>query len=360
LAIVDQGSAKHDHVLAIVDQASADVDHGPTNLDQRSTNLDQGLAIVDQASAKHDHVLVIVDQGSANLDHGPANVDQGSANFDHGSASVDQLSTDPDQGQRNTDQHLMHSVLKTQTAGYRHLMIHQLVPSFTLKPKGPNQCIRVVLQFFDLQILLNTMERFKVKTGTNALSSSAVLERGRTIAQMLEGNAAYHSLQAMLPNFSILLDNLEAANNTVLFNGGKVAFEAKRLADQAVRGAISDFAGYVQGISSGDKALILSAGFDVVKERTPAPSPAAPSELMVRRTDQIGILKLRWKKVPAGKLYYVEMQMEGGLWERVATTTRATQVMENLLTGVRYTFRVQAITSAGISQMSEEVSNIAA
>ena len=204
------------------------------------------------------------------------------------------------------------------------------------------------------------MDKFRVKLGMRSLSSAALLEKGRNIAEMLKDNVAYTTLQALLPAFIILLDKFEEANNSVLFHGGKVAFEAKRLAELAVRGAISDFAGYVQGISSGDKAMILSAGFNVVKDRTPTPAPVAPGDLIVRRTDEIGILKLRWHKVPASKLYYVEMQKEGAEWERVATTTRTTHVMGNLQTGVRYTFRVQAITSAGISQMSEEVSNIAA
>jgi len=204
------------------------------------------------------------------------------------------------------------------------------------------------------------MEKYRVKMGINSLSSAALLEKGRTIVEMLTANVAYPTLQALLPAFIILLDKLEDANNMVLFHGGKVAFEAKRSAEGAVRVAISNFAGYVQGISSGDKALILSAGFDTVKERTPTPPPSAPNDLIVRRTDELGVLKVRWAKVPASKLYYLEMMVEGGAWERVVSTTRTTHVMEKLQTGVRYTFRVQAITSAGISAMSEEVSNIAA
>lgn len=204
------------------------------------------------------------------------------------------------------------------------------------------------------------MDKFRVKMGIRSLSSAALLEKGRTIAEMLKDNVAYPTLQALLPAFILLLDKLEEANNAVLYHGGKVAFEAKRLAEGAVRVAISNFAGYVQGISGGDKAMILSAGFDTVKERTPTPPPSAPNDLIVRRTDEIGVLKVRWAKVPAHKLYYLEMMAEGGAWERVVSTTRTSHVMEKLQTGVRYTFRVQAVTSAGISQMSEEVSNIAA
>lgn len=225
------------------------------------------------------------------------------------------------------------------------------------RPKAEVQ--RVVSEFTGT-INFKAMEKFRVKKGISSLSSAALLEKGRTIVEMLTGNVAYPTLQALLPAFILLLDKLEETNTAVLFNGGKLAFEAKRLAELAVRNTITDFAGYVQGISGGDKALILSAGFETVKEATPTPAPTAPKDLIVRRTDELGVLKVRWTKVPASKLYYLEMLAEGGAWERVVSTTRTSHVMTKLQTGVRYTFRVQAVTSAGISQMSEEVSNIAA
>lgn len=206
-----------------------------------------------------------------------------------------------------------------------------------------------------------TMIKYTVKMGTSTLSSPALLQKGRTVAEMLLGNAAYATLQAQLPALDTLCDKLEAANNDVLFNGGKVSREAKFLAVDALRKAMKDFAGYVQGISGGDKALILSAGFDVVRPRVPLPAPSAPADLVVRRTDVQGILKVKWSRVNGSKLAYLEMVEEGDEnWKRVLTTTRSSHVMTNLNTGKEYSFRVQVITSSGISPMSEVVTNIAA
>ena len=47
-------------------------------------------------------------------------------------------------------------------------------------------------------------------------------------------------------------------------------------------------------------------------------------------------------------------------WNRVLSTTRTSHVMKNLTTGKEYSFRVQVVTSSGISPMSEVVTNIAA
>ena len=205
------------------------------------------------------------------------------------------------------------------------------------------------------------MDKYTVKMGISSLSSTALLEKGRTVASMLDGNTGYPTLQAQLPAFVALLDTLESANNAVLFNGGKVNFEAKRNAEQAVRHAVKDLAGLVQGISGGDKALILSAGFDTVKQATLLPPPSAPSDLIVRRTVEQGILKVKWPVQPGSKLFYLEMQEQGSAeWNRVLSTTRTSHVMKNLTTGKEYSVRVQVVTSSGISPMSEVVTNIAA
>lgn len=147
----------------------------------------------------------------------------------------------------------------------------------------------------------------------------------------------------------------------MLFNSGKITQEAKRLAEVALRNTLKDIAGFVQGISGGDKAQILSAGFDVVKQRTLLPLPAAPGDLIVRRTDVRGILKVKWSHVTGGKLSFLEMTEKGSdAWVRVTSTTRSSHVVTDLITGKEYSFRVQVITSSGISPMSEVVTNMAA
>ena len=203
--------------------------------------------------------------------------------------------------------------------------------------------------------------KYTVKMGISSLSSPTLLQKGRTVGEMLLGNAGYPTLQALLPAFIALCDDLEAANSEVLFNGGKVTQEAKRLAEEALRDGLKNFAGYVQGVSAGDKAMILSAGFDVVKQGTALPAPDAPNDLIVRRTAVQGILKVKWSRVPGVKISNLEMAEEGSdVWTLVLRTTRSSHVMTDLITGKKYSFRVQVITSSGISPMSEVVTNMAA
>ena len=207
----------------------------------------------------------------------------------------------------------------------------------------------------------NKTMQYTVKLGITSLSSAILLQKGRNVGEMLLGNVDYPTLQPQLPALETLCDTLEAANNEVLFNSGKLTQEAKRLAEVALRKALKDLSGFVQGISGGDKALILSAGFDVAKQRTPLPAPEAPADLIVRRTAVQGILKVKWSRVYGSKLSFLEMVEEGGEeWKRVVSTTRSSHTMTNLNTGKEYSFRVQVVTSSGISPMSEVVTNIAA
>lgn len=198
------------------------------------------------------------------------------------------------------------------------------------------------------------MDKYTVKLGIAELSSTALVEKGRNVHTSILGNTAYPTLQAQMPALAAACDSLDDANQAMEFTGGKVASNNKRVAEAALRSMLKDLAGYVQGISEGDKKLILSAAFDVTKERTPMPPPEAPSELRVIRSAVAGVLKTRWKKVRGAVLYYVEMKAgKDGEFARVVSTTRTSHEMSELETGTEYYFRVQAVASSGISPMSE-------
>ena len=205
------------------------------------------------------------------------------------------------------------------------------------------------------------MEKFTVKLGISSLNSEAVEQKGRNVHDSILGNANYPTLQTLLPAPLTVCNTLLNANLAMEFNGGKVASENKRLAELALRSMLKAFVGYVQGISGGDKKKILSAAFDVVKQGTPLPPPSAPTKLSVKRMVTMGLLKVRWKGVHRAVLYYLGMlDPVSKAWSRVLTTTRTNHDMTGLTTGSDYSFRVQALSSSGISEMSEVVSNIAA
>ena len=204
------------------------------------------------------------------------------------------------------------------------------------------------------------MEKFTVKLGISTLTPEGLVVKGRNVHSNLLLNASFPTLQALLPGLATACDDLDAVNQAMEFHGGKVAATTKRDAEVALRSMLKDFGGYVQGISEGDKAVIQSAAFDVVKERTPLPPPVAPADLRATRTSLAGNLKLRWPGVYGALLYYLEMLQADGSWTRIATTTRARHELFDLVTGKEYSFRVQTVSSAGISGYSEVATQKAA
>ncbi len=205
------------------------------------------------------------------------------------------------------------------------------------------------------------MEKFTVKLGISTLTSEALVTKGRNVHDSILGNASFPTLQALLPALLTACDELEDAIQAMEFHGGKAATNTKREAEKALRSMLKDFGGYVQGISEGVKAVILSAAFDTVKERTPLPPPEAPVDVRVTRTALAGNLKVRWKRMHGALLYYLEM-MEGdsGNWSRILTTSRTRHELFELITGKEYSFRVQTVSSTGISGYSEVVTQKAA
>lgn len=205
------------------------------------------------------------------------------------------------------------------------------------------------------------MEKFTVKLGISSLTPEALVQKGRNVHDSILANAAFPTLQAMLPALLTACDELEDANQAMEFHGGRVATTTKRNAERTLRSLLKDFGGYVQGISEGDKAIIQSAAFETVKQPAPLPPPTAPVEVRVARTAEAGVLKVRWKGVHGAVLYYLEMMIGGsGEWARTATTTRTRHELQDLTTGKEYSFRVQTVSSNGISGYSEVTSQKAA
>lgn len=205
------------------------------------------------------------------------------------------------------------------------------------------------------------MDKFTVKLGISSLTSEGLVTKGRNVHDSILGNLSFPTLQALLPGLATACDNLDAANQAMEFQGGKLAATTKRDAEKALRSMLKDFGGYVQGISAGVQAVIQSAAFDTVKQRTPLPPPEAPVDVRVTRTALAGNLKVRWKGMYGALLYYLEMMIgQDGTWTRILTTSRTRHELFELTTGKEYSFRVQTVSSAGISGYSEVVTQKAA
>ena len=204
-----------------------------------------------------------------------------------------------------------------------------------------------------------------LKLGLTALTSKALVEKGRNCVDMLTGNAAFTFAVGFLQSITDACNVLEQANEEVLFFGGKVNHQAKREAEATLRNLIRELAGFVQGQSSGDEAKILSAGFEVRAKGKPVDKLGTPQNLRPTLTSFSKQVPLRWLPVLHALNYQVfanavDPQQEDK-WELVAFTSKTAYTVEELESAKFYWFRVQAVGTKGmLSPMSQVAKAIAA
>lgn len=203
---------------------------------------------------------------------------------------------------------------------------------------------------------MSSIKKFFVKLGLTNLTSTALVEKGRNHVTMLTGNPSYPTLAAQLPGITDACDELDEANQQVLFNGGKIAYENKHEKETALRTLISNLGEQVQVISGGDKAKILSAGFEVRKTPEPINFLEQPQDLRARLTGFTGKVGLDWEMV-AGAKYYQVWMCEGdpntAKWEMAGVSTKSRHTVDNLTPGTFYSFRVNAVGARAESIYSD-------
>lgn len=191
------------------------------------------------------------------------------------------------------------------------------------------------------------------------LKVEAVLALMRNVGAKMKGNPNFPDPVVKIMDFLLKADALEKAMEAATFGSR----QSKLLRDQLLAECLvmlDALASYVRGVCNGDPVKLESSGFQLAKEPQVLPL-FAPTGLKVVRTAIAGMMKLSWKKEKGVVLYYLEQQEEGSsTWTRILSTTRVRHTITGLTTGKEYSYRVQAVSSQGISPMSEVVSQKAA
>ena len=206
---------------------------------------------------------------------------------------------------------------------------------------------------------------FVVKEGLSGLTSAALVEKGNNCVDMLTGNASFNFPVGFLASITAACNALEQADQEVLFNGGKVSYQAKRAAEKTLRSLLKELAGYITAQAGGDEAKILSAGFEVRRKGQSVEELNTPLGLRPLLTSFSGQIRLRWNVVEDANNYQVFANSVGpdaeDKWELVAFTSQTRYTIEALQSAKFYWFRVQALGRKGLtSPMSQVVKALAA
>ncbi len=183
------------------------------------------------------------------------------------------------------------------------------------------------------------------------------LEEQKTAGKMVErlllhidkinGNLNFPSTTPSTANLQLLVDDLSATNTAI--EGGDLSRIPHRdtlmmQADNSIRLLSYD----IQKQSGGDAEKIKSAGFETRKGKG-ASQPVDEVKKMRSKTFVGGKIKLLWGRLAYSRMNYVETSDNpaGGPWTPVGKTTRSSFVMDGLVPGRLYYFRVYGSNNLG-------------
>lgn len=163
-------------------------------------------------------------------------------------------------------------------------------------------------------------------------------------------------------NPDVPFDELKTCNDLLQMryvaslSGGKEETALLHQAEEVWIDKMRKTARYVDRIADGDGAIILSAGFNLAKQR----SPSTRAELTVELGDKSGSLVLRRLRVEGARSYiwqyYIgEAPASEADWTNAQVTTQATVELTGLTPFTKYWFRVAAVTVNGTTAYCKPV-----
>ena len=205
------------------------------------------------------------------------------------------------------------------------------------------------------------MKKFKVKLGLFKKNVDEKVEFGRTVHDNMTGNANFTTPSPTPAMLKTATDALEAAN-ILRSTGAHLAVADLHAAEEAFDTLMTALGAYVDSIAQGDASIILSAGMETRKQRSPVGIPGQVHNLRGHGIINIGMIALRWQSVYGKKTYNVYMKLDGepdSAYKLVAQPTKANITFKDLQSAQYYWFRVEAVGTAGKGAVSDAAKVIA-
>lgn len=205
----------------------------------------------------------------------------------------------------------------------------------------------------------------QVKLNLKELSVTEKLQLTLDVGVAMSGNAHFSAPNPTLLTLSSLAGDLQSAVTAKADadQAAKMATVTQRNAELALDNALAAEAAYVQNVTKGDEAGILSAGMDVRSsghKRGPMP---APMGLSGSAGDLPGEIDLHWDPVYGASSYAIQQTVDpltpGSAWTVVPASTRSKVSVTGLTPGTRYWFEVAAVGAAGQGPWSAPATKMA-
>ena len=192
------------------------------------------------------------------------------------------------------------------------------------------------------------------------LTDAALEIKAQFLITSVDGNGYFVN---PTPAIADLLDALSTFSEalTAAGTGDRVRIAEKNKARTALELKLQELGAYVTLAAKGDRAILVSSGFDLQKEPEAKPPVSAPTGFDVTGGNNPGEVKVKLtgaKNVQHYRHEYTTAPLtEGSAWT-VFTDSRRTHLFEGLKKGTEYVFRSAASGKRGALVYSNVISFI--
>ena len=204
------------------------------------------------------------------------------------------------------------------------------------------------------------MKKVKVLLDFIRFSIPIKIVKGRNIVVGLTGNTKFPTPDVALTVITEATDTLE--NSYIAAQSGRPEDTAKMHQDEKAWDILMrKEAQYVDRIADGDEAAILSSGFNITKQPTPALRP----EFGVHAGRIPGSVLLRRKAFPGAKAYLWQycigaFPLSDSEWLYGGASGNATFLFSGLNSATKYGFRVAPVLAQGTSAFCDPIMHVVA
>lgn len=192
------------------------------------------------------------------------------------------------------------------------------------------------------------------------LSDSSLNFKAKTVVISLTGNSNFPVMTPTIADFTIIQTNFSDALEKAI-SGDRKLIALKNQAKDELLNAMRQLAMDVDAQANGDKALLISSGFDLGSSGDSTSVLGIPSDFKILDGINAGELKFSCKKAVNAVSYILEytdeLPTEETQWKIQPSSTRELTV-RGLRSGVRIYGRMKAVGRKGQEANSDQSSRV--
>jgi hypothetical protein len=189
-----------------------------------------------------------------------------------------------------------------------------------------------------------------VKLSLKDRSVASLLTLGEGVGTKMDGNSKFQNPPFAITDLKDAVGSLNTIHTTAVKTRSVIDFAIERSLVEIVKDMLRQLGNYVDMIAKGDENVILAAGMAASKTREKNPPPEQVSQFVAKYTGIPGTVLIQWKRPKYAKYFRVYMTTDpvNEPWRLLDTIPTRKMMVNNLITGKKFYFKVVPVGTAGI------------